>query len=308
MKQAILVYNPKSGRGKAIERAIDFKEHWERKFGAGLILRETSSKSDIKSAIQQTYTEFHQQIIMGGDGTISEALQGLAELQQFKPLEKPVGILPAGSGNSFLRDFGIKNYPSGRDNLITAVENNKIRNLDMGMIRYQKVQTEERVRRIFCNIFGMGVVAIIAELAMKMRFIGSLNYTVATLVKIIQHKKQNMDVVIDGVSENLTFDFISICNSKYTGGAMMMAPGIEVDDGKLYLIAPSMKNKIQILKLFPKIFKGAHILHPDVRNHPIKNLETNCDRSHLLLIDGELERGIRPIITVAPAYWQLYTT
>ncbi|MEM7183178.1 MAG: diacylglycerol kinase family protein [Spirochaetota bacterium] len=308
MQKTVLVYNPNSGRGKASERAIDFQEHWERKFGSGMVLRETLSKADIRTAMQETYEDFEFQVVMGGDGTLSEALQGLSELHKFQPLGKPIGVLPAGSGNSFLRDFGIKDYATGRDRLISAVLSEKVRNIDMGMISYLHPESKERTRRVFCNIFGIGVIPYIAELAMKMRFMGSLNYTVAALVKLFKHKYYTMDVVIDGVRETLDFDFLSVCNSKYTGGAMLMATDVEVDDGKMYLVAPHMKSKMQILKLFPKIFKGTHLQNKNVRHHFINNLEVKVDDPLLLLIDGELEKGIKPILTIEPAFWKLYVS
>ena len=74
-----------------------------------MLLRPTSSLSDLRIAVQET-ARYDRQIFMGGDGTISHALQGLSEQSDFQPLARPVGLLPAGSGNSFLREFEIFDY------------------------------------------------------------------------------------------------------------------------------------------------------------------------------------------------------
>ena len=99
-QRGVLIYNPAAGRRKASSRAADFAASYRKRFGSELTLRPTKSLDDLRQAARQTAGVFDLQIIMGGDGTISEALQGLCELSDFQPLGRPVGLLPAGSGNS----------------------------------------------------------------------------------------------------------------------------------------------------------------------------------------------------------------
>jgi len=306
-KKAVLIVNPGSGRGKGRERAADFRDAWIQKFGTDISVRETKSKEDIGIAVKETFSPDSVQIFLGGDGTVSECLQALSEMEKFEKISNTVGILPAGSGNSFLRDFEITDYSSAKENLISALEKNESRDVDMALLKFSNSAGKEKTRIMF-NIFGVGVVPLIAEMAMKMRFLGSLNYTFATLWKIFSHKKMKVDAVIDGTAEILESDFISICNSRYTGGAMIMAPDVRTDDGKLYLVAPSMKSKFQILGLFPKIFKGDHVSHPDVRNHFVNDIHIKSDKELLLLIDGELEKGYDPLISVKPKFWKIYVS
>lgn len=306
-RKAVLIVNPGSGRGKGRERALDFRESWIQKFGADIKIRETKSKEDIGVSVKETFRSDTVQIFLGGDGTVSECLQALSEMEKFEKISNPVGILPAGSGNSFLRDFDITDYISAKENLISALEKNESRDVDMALLNFRNRSGQESTRIMF-NIFGVGVVPLIAELAMKMRFLGSFNYTAATLWKIFSHRKMKVDAVIDGKEEILESDFISICNSRYTGGAMIMAPDVRTDDGRLYLVAPSMKSKFQILGLFPKIFKGDHVNHPDVRNHFVNDIHMKSDKELLLLIDGELERGYNPFISVKPRFWKIFVS
>src|SRR5262245_28665232 len=114
--QAVLVYNPKSGKGLAAIRAQNFSDAWKTKFGTDLILRPTTSRADISTAVKE-----HRKrtiILMGGDGTLSEGLQGLAEANSFKPLKSPIGLLPGGTGNSFLREFGLHEYLAAKEALL----------------------------------------------------------------------------------------------------------------------------------------------------------------------------------------------
>ncbi|MCB1160436.1 MAG: hypothetical protein KDK45_23240, partial [Leptospiraceae bacterium] len=154
----------------------------------------------------------------------------------------------------------------------------------------------------------VGVIPHIADLAMKMRFLGSFNYTFATLLKLIRHRPMEFRAIIDGIEERLRSDFISICNSKYTGGAMIMAKDVEVDDGKLYMVSPLMESKLRILKLFPSIFSGKHLEHPRVRHHFIQKMKIQYREPLLLLVDGELEKGENPEISISPGHWNLFMT
>ena len=111
---------------------------------------------------------------MGGDGTFSECLQGLAELHNFQPLPTPVGLLPGGSGNSFLRDFDAHTYEAARDSIFEAVENQETIPVDIGLCSYQEFNAQDpetpgkALQRLSFNIWGLGLIAEIAALAIKM--------------------------------------------------------------------------------------------------------------------------------------------
>ena len=124
--KASLVYNPGSGRGQGEKNAQRFANDWKSRFGTEVTLRPTKNYEDIRVAARETFDPQGVQVLMGGDGTFSECLQGLAEQNDFKPLETPIGLLPGGSGNSFLRDFDAHTYEVARDAIFEAVENQEI--------------------------------------------------------------------------------------------------------------------------------------------------------------------------------------
>lgn len=169
---------------------------------------------------------------MGGDGTLSESIQVIAEYQDFRPCTIPIGFLPGGTGNSFLRDFGLTNYETARDRLFSAVEENSIVAIDAGLITYNKCETGdpssdpgEVVKRITFNMWGVGLIADIPAFAAKLKCIGAFSYTLASLVKILTHKAFSVHAKIDdGEKKYLPCCIISVSNSQYTGGNMKIAP------------------------------------------------------------------------------------
>ncbi|HQI21022.1 MAG TPA: diacylglycerol kinase family protein, partial [Leptospiraceae bacterium] len=279
MKKGTLVFNPNSGKGKAKERATNFASVWKNEFGNDLILRPTRSLADIRVAALETIQDPEMvPIFMGGDGTLSESVQGIAEHQNFQPIDRPVGLLPGGTGNSFLRDFGVTNYEEARDNLIGALRSKSVQNADLAIIKYQAYKPERpdqpgsSVRRITFNIFGVGIIADITEMAVKMRWMGAANYTVASLWKIFSHNLYNFEITIDGKREDMACNMISVHNSQYTGGAMHIAPSVRVNDGQLFYLVPRYVGKLTLLKKFPELFKGTHVNSDQMRTGFVKNI------------------------------------
>lgn len=310
--QGVLIFNPKSGKGKATQRAADFSERWKAKFGTELSLRPTRSLQDIRVAARETFEGQGYQIFMGGDGTLSESLQGLAEHTNFTPFREPIGFLPGGTGNSFLRDFDINDYETARDALFSALEQKSFMDIDSGIVTYKKIGKDhpespgEETRRITFNIWGVGLIANITELAIKMRSIGSMNYTVASLLKLMSHKPWTAHAVIDGKQEEFLCNMITVHNSRFTGGAMEIAPTVRVNDGKLFLIVLQSESRGKLFKAFPQIFKGTHVDNPEVRTEFIQELKLEHKRPFVMNIDGELETGWNPGLKIHPKFFRLF--
>ncbi|MBE7412761.1 MAG: hypothetical protein L6Q54_01910 [Leptospiraceae bacterium] len=304
-KKAILIFNPGSGKKKSPERALDFSNHWNNRFGSEIKLRATKSFSDIRISSSEN-SDYDIMIFMGGDGTLSECLQGVCEKEKFKPLKNPVGFLPGGTGNSFLRDFGISTYEEGRDALLDAIQKNQSINVDLSIVSYLSEENKKPLKRVCFNIFGLGVIPDAAETAIKMRFLGDLNYLVGVLKSAFTTKKLNTKANIDGKEEFLSCKALSINNSRYTGGAIEIAPAVRVNDGKLFLMIPEETSPLAMLNLFPMIMKGKHLDHPKVRTEFIKEAQFIRDDSFLMNIDGELEKGFNPNIKIQPDFWKLF--
>lgn len=323
-KQGVLIYNPNSGRGKAAMRATDFFQHWEDRTGTELRLRPTRSLADIRVAAGEIQAN-EIPIFMGGDGTLSESLQGLAEAADFQKLTRPVGFLPGGTGNSFLRDFGITDYEAARDALLAAIASDQILGIDAGIVEYTpvptplravsgspitepspKIDANGRARRITMNIWAVGLIPDITALAIRMRAIGSLNYSLASLIKLLGHKPERLTVTVDGATREVDCNFICISNSRFTGGAMEIAPAVRVNDGRLFFLCPQVKGRLQSFGLFPSIFKGTHIKHPHIDTGFVQSISLNRAEPFLMNVDGELERGLNPGVSVQPGYFSLF--
>ncbi len=307
--RSVLVFNPASGRGRAAARAQDFAAAFQNRFGTAITLRPTASRQDIRVAASETASEYDLQVFMGGDGTVSHALQGLSELSQFQPLDRPVGLLPAGSGNSFLRDFGLVNYEAARDALLDALQADESMPVDTGLLTFAPpagARAGQPAHRICFHYWGVGLVCDITAQAMRMRSLGSLNYVVAAICQILMHRMYHLRITVDGVSEDVECNFVSVSNSRFAGGAMMIAPPVRINDGRLFLVIPRLRSRLQMLWAMPKIFRGQHLNLPRVEWRFVSEVKIKQDQPLVFNVDGELESGYNPSISIRPAFWHAY--
>ena len=312
--RAVLVYNPGSGKGMGATRTEDFARHWKERVGPGLRLRATRSREDIRVAARDFEGgEDEIRIFMGGDGTLSEGLQGVAEYRDFDLSGfPPVRFLPGGTGNSFLRDFGIESYEDGRDALLAALARPEFVEVDAAIVSYRSCEADRSVasgqecRRLMFNIFGVGLISDITGLATRMRYLGPANYHVATLWKILSHRPHRWKLAVDGEPAEISCDLVTVSNSRYTGGAMEIAPEIRVNDGKLFLVIVETSFRLDLFRVFPRILKGDYEGETRVRTRFIRSLSLEDERPFLMNIDGELETGFSPAMEIKPSFFRLY--
>ena len=114
------------------------------------------------------------------------------------------------------------------------------------------------------NIVGWGMISDINILAEKLRFMGSVRYTIASLYYIFNKKIRSAKIIIDGKKDNQSqYLFSLVANTIHTGKGMKVAPHAKMDDGLLDVITLDAKiSKKDLLHLFPKIFSGEPLKSP----------------------------------------------
>lgn len=190
-------------------------------------------------------------ISFGGDGTISSICNGLMEIEQAKRL--PLLPIPGGSGNSILKDFEIFN----KDHAIDRYRQNRISYLDV-------IEVKEK-NSDFCyyclNILGMGFITDITRLAEKDgKWLGGFSYILSTLLSLKKFKPYKTEITYNSLENSKTtfksdkVFFLSISNTRYTGGNIQVAPEAKYDDGIMDLIILHNINRRQFLNGFFKNF------------------------------------------------------
>lgn len=273
----LLIYNPAAGNKKAARLLPQIKQEFnERKISFDLL--KTSCPGHAVDLVKDADLSGYDGIAAaGGDGTLFEVINGYyLNRGEAKP---PLGILPVGTGNAFVKDIGLKS--GDWKSAIDIISGNKVRKVDVG-----KFETGGNVY-YYLNIIGLGFVADVGKIAQKLKIFGNLSYTIGVIYKIIFLKDYKVLLTIDGNKIERENIFVEVSNTRYTSN-FLMAPTAEIDDGYLDVILLNKTSRRKMLQSFPKIFKGEHVKMKEVETFKAKKISIKTEFPKDLTPDGEI--------------------
>ena len=158
-------------------------------------------------------------VSVGGDGTAGEVAAGLTGTG------KPMGIIPAGTGNDFIKTAGIPNDPAKALDLVLS---GKPVPIDTGTVN----------DRFFLNVCGTGFDVTVLDYAEseKEKHRGLTPYFLGLIKAIFHYESVRLTVVADGLREEGQYLICSIANGRYIGGGIPICPVADVQDGYLDLV------------------------------------------------------------------------
>ena len=234
-----------------------------------------------RELVENGYDEI---LILGGDGTLSEAINGImrSTLAPEQRAKVQVGLMPRGTGNDWGRYWNLnKNH---KESLRRFFEG-EAHPIDLGCVTYWRNNIEHH--RYFINSVGFGVDPLCCKKAEALKYyIGShhVNYLFGLIAAIVQHKAQHMILTVDGKQAvNDALFTMNIGNGPFSGGGIRQNPEADPQDGIFNSFAA-----------MPKLYNGRLTELPFV--YPIVGKEIEITyRKHILFeADGILENIIGP--------------
>ena len=285
-----LIANPCAG-GNQAARIIPTVEAFLRRHGIDSRLFVTQHHEHALTIARHLPPQrFDGIVAIGGDGTNFHVLNGL--LQHHTPGNlPPLGIIPVGSGNSFALDLGIRGAEDG----LRALAEGRTRPVDV--CRFDQGGTAW----YFVNMAGLGFVTDVARTAHRLKRFGDGSYVMGVFYHVLNLRYLPMVLSIDGTTVAGEYCFVEICNSRYTGGRMCMAPDARIDDGLLDIVVVGAIGRASLLKTFPSIYRGRHGDHPAVSFFRGRRVRIHTGRPAMLLPDGEIFGTTPTEIAVQPA-------
>jgi len=276
LKKLIIIFNPNSGPSSS-QKTLDLIVPTLKRnnFDLNIITTQYPGHEKVIANTVDLY-DVSGICIIGGDGTINQVVNGMFLRED--NIKLPLGIIPAGTGNSFMHDIGVLDPEEAVKNII----NEKIKFIDIAKIKMKK----ETVFSI--NIIGWGLVTDINISAEKFRWLGSQRYNLTTLLHVLTNKKRKAKLFINGEELNQKFSFIIACNTIHTGKGMKIAPRAKLDDGLLDLIVVPETQIFKLLTMFPKIFDGSHLGHEVLQYYQVKEFSLKPIINESLNLDGEV--------------------
>ena len=196
-------------------------------------------------------------VVIGGDGTFNEVINGARDYEKIE-----IGYIPTGSGNDLARGLGLPKEPI--DNLNLILNSKECMKMDIGCLSWDEGES----KKYFAVSTGVGVDADVCRRALSSTLkkvlnkigLGKLTYAILTIRSLFAMPPLNAHIVADGKDYGIKDKtiFIAIMNHKCEGGGVPMSPLADAMDGKLSMCWIGNVGKLRALTLFPSLLAGKH--------------------------------------------------
>lgn len=283
--QWLVIINPNAGNGKGkkdFDRITGLLEREDIPFSARFTERKTEATHHAREAIENGFRKI---IVVGGDGTLNEVINGVFSQNACPANEIVVALIPVGTGNDWGRMFGI---PLVYEGAIKAIKENKMMLHDIGFITY--FTGNRQLKRYFINIAGLGFEAMVVSRTNKQKDKGRSNtaiYFYNLLASLISYRKETAVIEIDGRKTSARIFSINVGNGRYCGGGMRQTPDALPDDGLLDITVIKDMGRIEIIRNLKLLYDGTILSHPKVDGYRSTNLKVSSDAVLYAEADGE---------------------
>ena len=219
-------------------------------------------------------------VVVGGDGSVNEVVNGVAGSHRVE-----VAVIPRGTGWDFVRTYGI---PRDLDRAIAIAHHGEVREIDLGVVTYRTWAGADG-RSHFANVASAGISGAIAKRANETskRLGGKISYYWATLAVFVRWQTGEMRVAVDDDSRSGRMIDAMVANGRFLGGGMKMLPEAEPDDGLFDVLLIGDVTKRDLAFTLPKSYRGKHLPHPRLEVLRGRVVTVDADEPLPIQLDGE---------------------
>lgn len=266
------IFNPKSGGKKSLKAFEKIKKVLNEKKIEYRVFETEKEKQAIYIANELTKEGACDVIVVGGDGTLNEVLNGFTNFENCR-----LGLIPAGTGNDFATCV---NIPSEPEKALDIMLSEKVKYTDF-------MQLDGGVRGL--NIVGTGIDVEILERCRRSKILkGKAQYLISLIVSLFKFKNYKTKAKFNG--EEKEYDALISCvgNGCMFGGGIKMCPDAVVDDGKLDFVVADGVKRGKIPGAFVKLMKGRILEQDFTRFERVERVEVYPENKFIMNVDGEL--------------------
>ena len=299
------VVNPSSRTGlgeaywKRVKKVLD-----ERKISYKVSFSKVSGHVEeiVRKLVQKQKEDKIHLVILGGDGTVNEAVQGIDDFEKVD-----VSYIPTGSSNDLARDMGISRNPEEALEAIIKAERDIY--MDMGLLQYdeaflhgKEVKVPDRKFMVGC---GMGFDAAVCEESIHSRFklfmnklkLGKLTYVGIALKQLFQSEMIDAKIIFDDKKEIFVkkmFFCVSMVHH-YQGGGFKFCPDARTDDGLIDFCVASDAKRWKVLRILPTAYEGNHVKFKEIQMFKAKKAVIETKKPMWVHTDGEVKAQAKKI-------------
>lgn len=284
-----IIVNPYAGRGKAKQRLEEAIAYFSKEHISYSVYKTERPQHAIEYAQILSNKEKAKIIVIGGDGTLHEVINGIKS-----KADVDLCIVPAGTGNDFANLIGM---PPTTAECLDLTRNGNKKWVDVAKV-------SDGTKAILFISYGV-VISIILE-CRKLIKKTKKSYLKALIKESISYKPKHYSVVIDEKKYVIYSDFISIQNGISAGGGMRICPIAALDDGYFDVVYSEYKG---ILNRYHNIFaliKGRFLEEKNVHHYRAKHVEIRTAETQYCCLDGELVENEHIVADIVEESYQFY--
>jgi diacylglycerol kinase (ATP) len=267
----LVVVNPKAGGGRTLELSREVTDFLEiNNEGSRVIIAPNAVELSVR--LNEIVREHKNQI----KGIISVGGDGLAHLvlQVAVPAKVPFVVIPGGTGNDFARSLGYS-----RREVLTLLR--KAISVPASPIDLGNVDSEW-----FGAILSTGFDSVVNERANSLRWPkGPARYNAAIALELPRFRAIKYLLNVDGRTMQMEAMLIAVGNGRSYGAGMNICPNAQLNDGLFDLIILEPVSTAEFIRVFPQVYSGRHINHPQVR--ALRAQKVRIEGASIAYADGE---------------------
>jgi diacylglycerol kinase (ATP) len=242
----------------------------------------------IDLARQAAVEGFSPIVAAGGDGTIGEVVNGLAQAAENDqaPLG-PFGVIPLGSANDLVDNLGL---PKDLEGAVKVIAGGKLRSMDIGCVN----------GLYFANNSAIGLEPYVTLVQERITWIkGMIRYLVAAVRAIMDKPLWSAQISWEDGEYTGPIILVTVGNGARTGGVFYMAPHADPFDGKLTFVYGFRSKRREMFTLLPKTMKrgeGSYVETVDIHEQHSSWIKIHVEQPTPAHVDGEIfSRGIQDL-------------
>ena len=222
-------------------------------------------------------------VVVGGDGTVHEVVNGLLSLDGAREVE--LAVLPRGTGKDFVRSLRI---PFDVGGALDVARAGATRAIDAGRASFTAWDGSSG-EAYFANFAGAGISGAIARRANDTSKLlgGRLSFFRATISVFLGWKSAAVTAHVDDTRRDGPMFEVLAMNGDYAAGGMWVTPDAQPDDATFDVLLIGDVTKADFVRTFPKIYRGKHLSHPKIELLRGRSVRVTATPPVPIVLDGE---------------------
>ncbi|MBE7068517.1 MAG: diacylglycerol kinase family lipid kinase [Clostridiales bacterium] len=281
MKTYHIIANPVAGKKKALKNLATVQDLLKKR-GVAFETHISSTEKDVTEIVRQITNEGETElIVLGGDGTLHETLNGIVNLQTCR-----IGLIPSGTGNDFAEHVAL---PLNAEKALEVILDGSVKPtdyLEVGGVRCM-------------NVAGLGMDVDVLERCKKGKFKGKIKYVCSLVQSLFAFKGYDIEIKINGVKEERKVLIGAVCNGSQFGGGIKICPVANSEDGKLdVMTVDCIGGKWKLIKAFLVLMKGGIMEYPLAKHTLCEEVAFFPKKKCTAQLDGELYKDLEFVVKV----------